>query len=782
MVNIIKESSSFVIQGDINSYPFKDGKISLPLNSLFFVIDESNVISFKQTRDNNTLLMVNINNLQINGKSVTKENLIEKFDAVANGNVGGGGSSTKLNEGSNITLTEEEDGSITISATGELAATVNWEDVQNKPNVATQEELASSLLAKQDTLVSGTNIKTINGNSILGEGDLVIQGGTSDVDKNYVDEQLALKADKSELTDYLTIESATSTYQPIGDYSTNEQLSTKLDITTYNADKATFALKTEIPDTSTLASKEELEETAATKQDVLVSGENIKTINGTSILGEGNIEIQGGSSGIADAPSDNKLYGRKNGNWSEVVLPDTSTFATKTELNAKVDKVEGYSLIADTEITRLSTVTNYNDTTVKADIQSLKDNKADKTELANYATTSYVDETFATKDEIPEDYVLPIASADLLGGVKIGAGLSINNETGVLSAVGGGVADSVDWANVTSKPDDIVNITDRLAEKANVSDLSNYLTTETASSTYQPIGDYATTTQLETKLNVETYNSDKATFALKSEIPDTSNLATKEEVNSKLSTETYNADKATFALKSEIPNLSGYATEDWVESQGYLTEHQDISNLATKEELNSKLSTETYNADKQTFALKTEVENTYAKKTEIQDTSTFATKTELEGKADKTQIADMLTKTEAASTYQPIGSYLTEIPSEYITDSELNAKGYKKIEYKTQVEYNSIAEKEEGVLYVITDAPEIEIPDTSTFATKEELNAKQDTLVNGTNIKSINGNSILGSGDLAIATTQSWVGTQIEYDLINPKDANTLYFIVEEGA
>lgn len=32
--------------------------------------------------------------------------------------------------------------------------------------------------SKQDTLVSGTNIKTINGNSILGEGNLVIEGGS----------------------------------------------------------------------------------------------------------------------------------------------------------------------------------------------------------------------------------------------------------------------------------------------------------------------------------------------------------------------------------------------------------------------------------------------------------------------------------------------------------------------------------------------------------------------------------------------------------------------------
>jgi hypothetical protein len=35
-----------------------------------------------------------------------------------------------------------------------------------------------SLSDKQDTLVSGVNIKTINGNSVLGSGDLVITGGS----------------------------------------------------------------------------------------------------------------------------------------------------------------------------------------------------------------------------------------------------------------------------------------------------------------------------------------------------------------------------------------------------------------------------------------------------------------------------------------------------------------------------------------------------------------------------------------------------------------------------
>lgn len=40
-----------------------------------------------------------------------------------------------------------------------------------------------------------------------------------------------------------------------------------------------------------------------------------------------------------------------------------------------------------------------------------------------------------------------------------------------------------------------------------------------------------------------------------------------------------------------IPSLDGYATEEWVEGKGYLTSHQDISNLATKAEVEAVSST-----------------------------------------------------------------------------------------------------------------------------------------------------------------------------------------------
>lgn len=60
--------------------------------------------------------------------------------------------------------------------------------------------------------------------------------------------------------------------------------------------------------------------------------------------------------------------------------------------------------------------------------------------------------TTAEKEKLAglNNYTLPEASANTLGGVKVGAGLEINS--GVLSATGGGMADSVDWSNVQNKP------------------------------------------------------------------------------------------------------------------------------------------------------------------------------------------------------------------------------------------------------------------------------------------------------------------------------------------
>ena len=59
-----------------------------------------------------------------------------------------------------------------------------------------------------------------------------------------------------------------------------------------------------------------------------------------------------------------------------------------------------------------------------------------------------------TGEVVIDEYSLPTASNTVLGGIKVGSGLTINSG-GVLSATGGGVADSVEWENVDNKPSTI---------------------------------------------------------------------------------------------------------------------------------------------------------------------------------------------------------------------------------------------------------------------------------------------------------------------------------------
>lgn len=335
------------------------------------------------------------------------------------------------------------------------------------------------------------------------------------------------------------------------------------------------------------------------KQDALVSGTNIKTINSQSLLGQGNIEITVEGGGITDAPSDGKMYGRKDAQWSEVVIPDTSDILTKTEAASTYQpKGEYLTSIPDEYVTdeelngkgyattsqldaKLDTETYNSDKATFATKEELS-SKANTSDLSNYLQTSVAESTYAKKSEIPEEYTLPIATAEALGGIKVGAGLSINPATGVLNATGGGTADSVDWANITSKPE-----------------------------TFKPEAHQHVTadvTDLQDKLDAK-------------------------------------VDKTAIA---------DMATQTWVTSQGYLTSHQDISTLATKQEVTEGLAGKQDKGD-------------YALKSELPDISGLATKAELASKADASALA-----------------------------------------------------------------------------------SKQDTLVSGTNIKTVNGQTLLGNGNIAI--------------------------------
>lgn len=99
--------------------------------------------------------------------------------------------------------------------------------------------VADAISGKQDELVSGVNIKTINNINILGSGNIDVSGGGSTV---------------------------TPTWGNIA---------------------------------GTLSDQTDLKNALDSKQDELVSGTNIKTINGTSVLGSGNISTTAAVDGVS---------------------------------------------------------------------------------------------------------------------------------------------------------------------------------------------------------------------------------------------------------------------------------------------------------------------------------------------------------------------------------------------------------------------------------------------------------------------------------------------------
>ena len=157
-----------------------------------------------------------------------------------------------------------------------------------------------------------------------------------------------------------------------------------------------------------------------------------------------------------------------------------------------------------------------NDRITKTEVTSLLSGKADKVHTHTVSQITDIDATYAKKSEIPAKYVLPTASSSTLGGVKVGAGLRI--DSGVLSATGGGTADSVVWENVTGKPDDIVNITTKLSGKANKSTtLSGYGITDGVNAVSVTGSGNAVTTA---SVSGHTITLTKGTsFAAKTEIP-----------------------------------------------------------------------------------------------------------------------------------------------------------------------------------------------------------------------------------------------------------------------
>ena len=221
----------------------------------------------------------------------------------------------------------------------------------------------SEVNSKQDTLVSGTNIKTINGNSLLGSGNIEIQGGstiavddslsttsTNPVQNKVITEALNGKASQSDIptkVSELTNDSDFQTASQVATAISGINVPTKVSQLTNDSD---FQTGTQVSNsiataTSGLATKAELDgkqdkgDYATTaqlngKQDTLVSGTNIKTVNGESLLGEGNIliksiNVDSALSTTSENPVQNKVITNKVNTIEQSITDLSGTIPTK---------------------------------------------------------------------------------------------------------------------------------------------------------------------------------------------------------------------------------------------------------------------------------------------------------------------------------------------------------------------------------------------------------------------------------------------------------------------
>lgn len=147
---------------------------------------------------------------------------------------------------------------------------------------------------KQDNLESGTNIKTINGESILGSGDIAIEGESlteSDIENMGFTKNTGTYSKPSSGIPKSDLESGVQTSLGKADKSLQVEQFGEMEIITLNG----FGGR----ETGILYALPR--ETTGDEDDVLLSRGTVKTINGESIVGSGDIAISGGGSAAGSA-------------------------------------------------------------------------------------------------------------------------------------------------------------------------------------------------------------------------------------------------------------------------------------------------------------------------------------------------------------------------------------------------------------------------------------------------------------------------------------------------
>lgn len=377
MLQITKQGNSIVVKGlDHALYPYS-GTLEIPCNSVITVVDESDIVTFRSASNYDVLFSGLVTQITINGETVTKENVGDKFGALSNVNSGG------------LTPEQEEKLSNSVQITNynaDKAAQTTIDETQT----AAINKLKGDIAGKQDII---QDLNAIREGANLGK--TALQEETDPIwtaekvnyyTKTEVDTSLESKADKTEipkvptnvsaftndagyLTEHQSLDNYYTKTESDGKYATqvvvNEEIAARInDVREVKATLESKADKSEIPSLNGYATEQWVEgkgyltehqdisgkldktEAASTyqpkgdyatkgevatevgnKQDTLISGTNIKTINGESILGSGDLVISGGGGEETDPI------------WTAEKVNYSTTEEMNIELNKKQDKL-----------------------------------------------------------------------------------------------------------------------------------------------------------------------------------------------------------------------------------------------------------------------------------------------------------------------------------------------------------------------------------------------------------------------------------------------------------
>lgn len=190
MINITKQGNNVIVTSDNpNSFNISNGELSVPLNTIYYVLDdESDFIQFNSTEEGNILFNGTIGQIQVNGNIVTRDNILMELDNVFNSAANGGEGGT-----AGVLSINGYQGNINIKTVNgtSLIGSGDYDIDAEKLyyNGIMQQSNGYLLYNKAKSKGDSIKFKTINGESLIGSGDITIEGESTDLSDYYTKQE-----------------------------------------------------------------------------------------------------------------------------------------------------------------------------------------------------------------------------------------------------------------------------------------------------------------------------------------------------------------------------------------------------------------------------------------------------------------------------------------------------------------------------------------------------------------------------------------------------------------